>query len=117
KTLPRVDRRAGMKSVLTVSLFLGSALSMSNARASVIAVGPGAFPAASTLIDFAGLSDGIEVNGLAVGGVLFSYSLGNGNVVIDGGPGITNNINPPNVVSVGTPSGVLTLTLPGFEGI
>ena len=35
-------------------------------------------------------------------------------VIIDGGPGVTDNINPPNVVSVGNPSGVLTLTLPSL---
>jgi PEP-CTERM motif len=58
------------------------------------------------------LADGTEVNGLSVGGVQFAYSLGNGMVVIDGGPGITNNINPPNVVSVGNSSGILTMTLP-----
>jgi len=90
------------------------ALSATTADASVIAVGPGAFPGTSTLLTFTGLPDGTEVNGLSVGGALFSYSLGNGAVIIDGGPGITNNINPPNVVSIGDPSGVLTLALPGF---
>jgi hypothetical protein len=97
-----------------LTVFFVIALSAVTADASVIAVGPGAFPALSTLITFNGLPDGTEVNGLSVGGVLFSYSLGNGMVVIDGGPGVTNNIDPPNVVSVGNPSGVLTLTLPGF---
>ena len=33
-------------------------------------------------------------------------------VVINGGPGVTNNISPPNVVSVGNSSGILTLTPP-----
>ncbi|MFN0104926.1 MAG: PEP-CTERM sorting domain-containing protein [Bryobacteraceae bacterium] len=95
-------------------VFLSIALSEFRADASVIAVGPGAFPAGSTLITFTGLADGTEVNGLSVGGVLFSYSLGNGMVIIDGGPGITNNVAPPNIVSIGNPGGVLTLTLPGF---
>ena len=84
------------------------------ADASVIAVGPGAFPGTSIPITFTGLATGTEVNGLAVGGVSFSYSLGNAQVQIDGGPGVTNNINTPNIVSVGNPSGVLTLTLSGF---
>jgi len=35
-------------------------------------------------------------------------------VIIDGGPVVTDNINPPNVVSVGNPSSVLTLTLPSL---
>jgi hypothetical protein len=54
------------------------------------------------------------VNGLSVAGILFSYSAGNGNVIIDGGPGITDNVEPPNIVSVGDASGILTLTLPNF---
>jgi hypothetical protein len=45
--------------------------------------------------------------------VLFNYSLGNGAVVIDGGPGVTNNIDPPNIVSIGNNTGVLTLMLGG----
>jgi hypothetical protein len=94
--------------------FVAIALSAFTAGASVIAVGPGAFPSGSTLITFAGLPDGTEVNGLSTGGVLFSYSLGNGIVVIDGGPGVTNNVAPPNIVSLGNPTGVLTLILPGF---
>jgi hypothetical protein len=88
------------------------AVSASSASASVIAVGPAAFPTSSALITFTGLPDGTEVNGLSVGGVLFTYSLGNGNVLIDGGPGVTNNIDPPNVVSTGDDTGTLTMTLP-----
>jgi hypothetical protein len=38
--------------------------------------------------------------------------LGNGIVVIDGGPGVTNNITPPNIVSVGNNTGVLGVLLP-----
>ncbi|MEP6602244.1 MAG: PEP-CTERM sorting domain-containing protein [Nitrospirota bacterium] len=74
-------------------------------------VGPGAFPAAP-LITFTGLADGTEVNGLSVGGFQFSYSLGNGQLVIDGGPGTTNNIAPPNIVSTGNSTGILTILLP-----
>ena len=43
-------------------LFL--ALSAIKAEASVIAVGPGAFPSGSTLITFADLADGTEETGL-----------------------------------------------------
>jgi hypothetical protein len=97
--------------VLKLTLLL-IALSASTVDASVIQVGPSAFVESSTLITFTGVLDGTEVNGLSVGGVLFSYSLGNGSVIIDGGPGVTNNVNPPNVVSIVDTSGVLTLTLP-----
>jgi hypothetical protein len=72
----------------------------------------GVFGAGSTLTTFTGLADTTEVNGLTVDGILFNYSLGNGHVVIDGGPGTTNNIAPPNIVSQGNPTGILTLTFP-----
>ena len=84
------------------------------ARASTIAIGIGAFDPGSTLTTFTGLSNGKEVNNLVVDGLLFQYSLGNGDVVIDGGPGVTNNIAPPNVVSVGNDSGVLAITFPSL---
>lgn len=80
-----------------------------NAAASVVSIGPFT---PSTLIDFTGLANDTEVNGLTTSGVLFTYSLGNGQVVIDGGPGVTNDINPPNIVSVGNDTGTLTLLLP-----
>jgi PEP-CTERM motif-containing protein len=82
------------------------------ASAAVIAVDEAAFPSGSSLITFTGLLDGTEVNGLTVDGVLFGYSLGNGQVIIDGGPGITNTIDPPNIVSIGDPSGIVTMMLP-----
>jgi len=87
------------------------------ASASVIAIGPGAFPASMTVINFTGLANGTEVNGLVVGGITFSYSLGNGIVQIDGGPGTTNNIAPPNIVSVGPDTGTLGMLLPGPESM
>ena len=90
--------------------FIGVA---TDSAAAQTAVPIAAFPAGSTILTFAGLVDGTEVNGLTLGGVLFTYSLGNGNVVIDGGPGVTNNVAPPNIVSVGSPAGILRLTLPG----
>ena len=102
------------KIIITLSLFLGIALSVSTAKASVVTVGPGAFGSGATLITFDGLADGTEVNGLNFGGVVFGYSLGNGNLVIDGGPGVTNNVSPPNIVSVGNNTGILTLQLGGL---
>ena len=85
------------------------------ARGDVIAVGQGAFPGFATLITFTGLPDQTEVNGLNFGGVQFAYSLGSGNVVIDGGPGATLNIAPPNIVSIGNNTGVLSMILPSLE--
>ena len=101
------------KIFMVLTLFLALAFSTFTAKADVVRVGPGAFGAGSTLITFNGLADGTEVNGLNFGGVVFSYSLGSGHVVIDGGPGITNNINPPNIVSTGNNTGILTLILGG----
>lgn len=82
--------------------------------ASVMGVGVGAFGAGSTLTTFTGIPDFTEVNGLTVSGILFTYSVGNGNVAMDNGPGTTLNINPPNIVVLpsGNPSGILTLTFP-----
>ena len=99
-----------MKLLVALFIFMGTVLSTSTARADVISVGPGAFPGA-TPITFNGLASGTEVNGLTVGGILFNYSLGNGQVIIDGGPGTTNNISPQNIVSIGNNTGILTLTL------
>jgi hypothetical protein len=84
------------------------------ATASVIPVGIGAFGPGSTLTTFTGLANGLEVNNLVVDGILFQYSLGNGDVIIDGGPGNTNNITVPNIVSVGNNTGTLTLLLPSL---
>src|SRR5262245_6283681 len=97
-------------------VLLGASLFVSAGRASVVAVGPGAFPAGSPLIDFTGLPTGLEVNGLVVNSVTFSYTIGgvptNGAVEIDAGPGMTNNIDPPNIVSIGDDTGVLGVMLP-----
>jgi hypothetical protein len=61
-----------------------------SARADVIAVSPAAFPGVgTTLLTFMGLADGTEVNGLVFGGVQFTYSLGSGQLIIDGGPTAT----------------------------
>jgi hypothetical protein len=108
KTL-RLRVRASI--VLALTVFTTSA-----ASASVIPIGVGAFGPGSTLTTFTGLADNTQVNGLIVNGILFQYSLPNtlpfGPVIIDGGPGVTNNITPPNIVSIGDNTGVLTLTFP-----
>jgi hypothetical protein len=93
------------------------ALTAGHAGAAVSPIGPGAFPGGSLLIDLTGTIDFTEVNGLSVGGLTFGYSLGNGQVIINGGPGITNNVAPQNIVSNGDPSGALTVQLPGLSSL
>jgi hypothetical protein len=113
-----VDFRSQMKRRLVLrAQIVWLSLSLCGAAySSVIPVGPEAFPAGAALLDFATLSTGTEVNGLTVNGVQFSYTVGgsplNGAVQIDGGPGTTNNITPPNIVSVGDDTGILGLLLP-----
>ena len=96
-----------------VALFLSVFFLVPSAVSSVIAIGPGSLPVGSPTLTFTGLN-AIEVNGLVVSGVLFNYSLGNGGVIIDGGPGMTNDIAPPNIVSIGPDNGILTITLPSL---
>jgi hypothetical protein len=96
-----------------VTSLIGLILLVPRAEATVIAVGTGAFGGGSTLSTFTGIPDGTEVNGLTVDGILYSYSLGNGHLLINGGPGFTNNVSPPNIVSMfGSNTGILTLTFP-----
>src|SRR2546428_13045396 len=59
-----------------ITMSLAATLCVTNAVATVIAIGPGAFPGTALLTTFTGLADGTEVNGLSVGGLGFSYSLG-----------------------------------------
>jgi hypothetical protein len=94
-------------------------LSASAAQADVIPIGIGAFPGSAALLTFNGLPDNLEVNGLVFGGVQFTYSLGSGQVVIDDGPGVTNNVQPQNIVTANgaNSAGVLTLLLPGLQNI
>jgi hypothetical protein len=93
----------------------------SKASADVISITQSAFPPGSTLITLNGLANGTEVNGLTVNGVSFAYRVGgnplNGAVVIDGGPGITNNVSPPNIVSIFNNTGTLIVTLPTLSNM
>ena len=103
------------KSIMALWLFLGTALLTPTAHAAVIAVGPGAFPASSSLITFTGLAFGTEVNGLTVGGVQFSYSLGNGARHNRRWARADENVDPPNIVSIGNNTGTLILNLPSLS--
>jgi len=100
----------------TASVFAAAAILCASASASVIAVGPPAFSTGATLIDFQSMPAGTEVNGLVINGVTFSYAVGgvplSGAVVIGDGPGITNHIFPPNIVSTGNGTGILGIQLP-----
>src|SRR5215813_1897124 len=100
--------------VVAATMFVTAVLAVMPLHATTMSVGIGAFGVGSTLTTFTGLANGTEVNGLIVNGIQFNYSLGNGLVIIDGGPGPTNNISPPNIVSIGNDTGTLRLTLPSF---
>jgi hypothetical protein len=95
--------------------FLGIWLIATNAFAGIVAVSPSDFPPGTTMITFDGLPDGTDLGALVVDGVLFNYTLpvGLGGVIIDGGPGVTNHISPPNAVTYGDIADVeMILSLP-----
>ena len=100
--------------VVAATMFAAAVLAVTPLHATTMPVGIGAFGAGSTLTTFTGIANGAEVNGLIVDGIQFNYSLGNGQVIIDGGPGPTNDISPPNIVSIRDDTGVLRLALPSF---
>jgi hypothetical protein len=106
----------GGRPMQTVSVLAAAAMLCASAPASVVAVGQAVFPTGATLIDFQTVPVGTDVNGLAINGVTFGYTVGgvplNGAVVIGAGPGITNHISPPNIVSTGNASGILSIQLP-----
>ncbi|MEO5733668.1 MAG: PEP-CTERM sorting domain-containing protein [Rubrivivax sp.] len=105
-----------MKSMsLCMSVSALALLVPATAFAQVSAVGTSAFGAGSTLSTFSSQVNNGEVNGTTVDGILYTYSLGNGQLVFDGGPGVTNNVDPLNIVSVGSNAGILTMTLPGLS--
>jgi hypothetical protein len=86
-------------------------------HAALTPIGPLDFASGATTLDFAALSFGTEANGLVVDGVPFQVTKNglptNGIVTVDGGPGTTGNITPPNLVSIADPNGVaLIVSLP-----
>jgi len=110
------------RNCITTIMLLYCGISASiNTRADVIAVGINSFPSSATVLAFTGLPTGLEVNGLTTSGVRFDYTVGgtplNGALIIDGGPGVSNNISPPNIVSVGNDAGTLALTLPSSANV
>jgi len=94
-------------------------LATSFGHAALTPIGPLDFASGATVIDFSGLADGTEANGLVVNGVLFQVtkngSLTPGIVSVDGGPGKTGNISPPNLVTFVPPNGIaLIVSLPNL---
>ena len=94
-------------------------LATSFSHAALAPIGPLDFASGATVIDFSGLADKTEANGLVVNGVLFQVtkngSSTNGIVSVDGGPGKTGNISPPNLVTFVSPNGIaLIVSLPNL---
>jgi hypothetical protein len=86
-------------------------------HATLAPLAPNNFAPSATLLDFSGIASGTEVNALSINNVLFQVTenglLTNGAVIVDAGPGTTNNIVPPNLVSLSNPSGLaLVVSLP-----
>jgi hypothetical protein len=82
-------------------------------------IGPLDFASGATVLNFSTLADNTEANGLVLDGVLFQVtkngSSTDGIVIVDGGPGTTGNITPPNLVSLSDPNGVaLIVSLPNL---
>ena len=65
-------------------------------------MGPPDFASGATGLDFSALADNTEGNGLVLDAVLFHVTKNS----VDGGPGTTGNITPPNLVSLSDPNGV-----------
>ena len=94
-------------------------LATSFSHAALTPIGPLDFASGATVLDFSALADNTEANGLSVDGVQFQVtknsSSTNGIVIVDGGPGTTGNISPPNLVSISDLDGVaLIVSLPNL---
>ena len=108
-----------MNIIRPLSALALSFLATSFGHAAVTPIGPLDFASGATVLDFSGLADGTQANGLIVSGVLFQVtkngSSTNGIVVVDGGPATTGNISPPNLVSISDLNGVaLIVSLPNL---
>lgn len=106
-----------MRSTTTIVIILLTAVS---SPAILLPVSESDFNGSAVSVTLDNVGNGTEVNGLVVDGVTFQVTLAgvaiNGLVIVDGGPGTTNHIVPPNVVSLAKPSSlVLDLTFPSFQ--
>jgi len=105
-----------MKTLLAFAIYL---LATSLSHATLTPIGPLDFASGATVLNFSTLADNTEANGLVLDGVLFQVtkngSSTNGIVIVDGGPGTTGNITPPNLVSISDLDGVaLIISLPNL---
>jgi hypothetical protein len=96
---------------LAIALILANPM---RAYAAVISL-TAADSAGTSLITFDGIPDGTPVNGMTVDGVQFNYFVNNvasNALVVDGGPGMTNNVSRPNLVNPpgGNANALLRLT-------
>jgi hypothetical protein len=94
-------------------------LATSFSHAALTPIGPLDFASGATVLNFSALADNTEANGLIVDGVLFQAtkngSSTNGVVIVDGGPGTTGNITPPNLVSLSDLNAIaLIVSLPNL---
>lgn len=86
------------------------------AHAALMAIGPGGFSGAQTVIDYGLVQTFAPVDGVTFGGVVHNFSIGgspSGDAVIDSGPGNTNNITVANIE--GDSDGVLSLLFPSLQ--
>ena len=86
--------------------------------AALVPLLPNDFALGAITLNFSGIAFNTEVNGLTVNNVLFEVTESglpmNGIVLVDSGPGVTNNITPPNIVSLSNLNGLaLEVSLPG----
>ena len=94
-------------------------LATSFSHAALTPIGPLDSASGATVLDFSALADNTEANGLIVDGVLFqptkNGSSTNGVLIVDGGPGTTGNITPPNLVSLSDLNAIaLIVSLPNL---
>jgi len=105
-----------IRTLSTLALYL---LAGPFSYAALTPIGPLDFASGATTLDFAALPTGTEANGLVLDAVLLQVTKNgtstSGIVVVDGGPGTTGNITPPNLVSLTDPNGVaLIVSLPNL---
>jgi hypothetical protein len=110
-----------MNIIRTLPALILYLLATSFSHAAVTPIGRLDFASGATVIDFSGLANGTEANGLVLDAVLFQVTKNgvatSGIVVVDAldGPGKTGNITPPNLLSLSDPNGVaLIVSLPNL---
>jgi hypothetical protein len=102
----------------TALVSLGILMAAAPARAAVVPLTQFDFGGA-TLIDFGTNQTLTPINGQVFNGVTFNYSVNgvaSSDAILDGGPGVTNNITPANIVNgLGNDGAVLSLLFPSLQ--